>query len=169
MRRPYTCASYARLLDLIVRRMPEASIGTDVMVGFPGETDRDFEALCDFLRSSPLAYLHVFPYSDRPGAEATSLPDKVPGAVVRERAAAVRAIGRTLTRAFHERQLGTVHRALTLGNGTTALTGNYLKVAIPPGCAGNEWVTVRVTACGDALAGEVVGARPDQRSAVASR
>jgi tRNA A37 methylthiotransferase MiaB len=80
---------------------------------------------------------------------------KVSGAVVRERARRVREISARLSRAFHEAQIGTVQRALTIEDGSLAVTGNYLKLAIPPGRRRNEWVDVRVTSHdhGELLAG----------------
>jgi len=144
MRRPYTAAQYAALVDDVRARMPDAAIGSDVIVGFPGETDRDFEQLACYLERSPLTHVHVFPYSDRPGTAAAALDGKVPGAVIRGRARRVREISAALTRAFRATQLGTVHRALTLEDGSLAVTGNYLKLRIPAGKARNEWVAVRV-------------------------
>ncbi len=67
MRRPYTIEYYAALVDDIRARIPNASIGSDIIVGFPGETDDDFEQLAGYLERSPLTHIHVFPYSDRPG------------------------------------------------------------------------------------------------------
>ena len=145
MRRPYTIAQYSALVDEIRARMPGASIGSDIIVGFPTETDDEFEALAAYLERAPLTHLHVFPYSDRPGTAASAMADKVPGTVVRERARRVREIGRRLTERFHESQLGTTHRALTLEDGSLAVTGNYLKVRIPPGRSRNEWVRLRLT------------------------
>jgi len=136
-------------------RMPHASIGSDVIVGFPGETDEDFEALAAHLERSPLTHLHVFPYSDRPGTAASTLGGRAPGTVVRERARRIRDIGRRLTNRFHAYEVGVTHDALTLEDGSLAVTGNYLKLRIPPGRARNEWVRVRV-APGDPLAGVVV-------------
>jgi threonylcarbamoyladenosine tRNA methylthiotransferase MtaB len=156
MRRPYTGAFYANLVDSIRRSRPDASIGSDLIAGFPGERDEDSEALCAYLERSPLTHIHVFPYSDRPGTAASCMTDKVPGAVVRSRAAQVREVGRRLTERFRAAQVGTVHRALTLADGTLAVTGNYLKVRIPPGCARNEWATIRITASGESMEGEVV-------------
>jgi threonylcarbamoyladenosine tRNA methylthiotransferase MtaB len=78
MRRPYTLSFYGRLVDVIVDRLPHASIGTDMIVGFPGETDADFGANLDYLPASPLSHVHVFPYSDRPGTDATAMPAKLP-------------------------------------------------------------------------------------------
>ena len=70
MRRPYTIEYYSALVDDIRARLPHASIGSDIIVGFPGETDDDFEQLASYLEASPLTHLHVFPYSDRPGTAA---------------------------------------------------------------------------------------------------
>ncbi len=74
MRRPYTLGEYRRLVDGIASRLSHASIGSDMIVGFPGETDEDFAANLEYLPSSPLTHLHVFPYSDRPGTEASAMP-----------------------------------------------------------------------------------------------
>ena len=144
MRRPYTIEQYAALVDGIRLRIPHASIGSDIIVGFPGETDQDFEQLCAYLERSPLTHTHVFPYSDRPGTAAAAMRDKVAGAVVRERGRRIRDIGQRLTTRFLESQIGTTHRALTLEDGSLAVTGNYLKVRIPPGRVRNEWVDVRI-------------------------
>jgi threonylcarbamoyladenosine tRNA methylthiotransferase MtaB len=144
MRRPYTIERYASLVDGIRRRIPHASIGSDIIVGFPGETDEDFAQLCRYLERSPLTHIHVFPYSDRPGTVAAAMRDKIPGAVVRERGRRIRDIGQRLTMSFRESQVGTTHRALTLEDGSVAVTGNYLKVRIPPGRVRNEWVDVRI-------------------------
>jgi threonylcarbamoyladenosine tRNA methylthiotransferase MtaB len=145
MRRPYTIEQYAALVDRIRAKIPGASIGSDIIVGFPAETDADFDRLAAYLESSPLTHVHVFPYSDRPGTPASAMPDKVPGLIVRERARRVREIGQALAARFREAQVGTVHRALTLEDGSLAVTGNYLKVRIAPGRARNEWVRLRLT------------------------
>jgi len=146
MRRPYTLAYYADLVDDIRFRMPNASIGSDLIIGFPGETDEDFEQLCGYLERSPLTHVHVFPYSDRPGTAASTMSGKVHGAVIRDRASRVREIGQRLTLRFRASQAGTIHRGLTLDDGSVVVTGNYLKVRIPPGRLRNEWVQVKVAA-----------------------
>ena len=156
MRRPYTLAYYRRLVDRIRERIPHASIGTDVIVGFPGETNRDFEMLETYLRESPITHVHVFPYSDRPGTAATALPDKVHGSVVRERASTVRAVGRELSQRFHRAQEGSVRPGVTIEDGSLVVTDNYLKVRIAPGLPRNEWVTIAISRNGDALVGAVV-------------
>jgi len=145
MRRPYTIDYYASLVAGIRRRIPHASIGSDVIVGFPGENDADFAMLADYLRDSPLTHVHVFPYSDRPGTAAAVMLNKVPGALIRERAQRARDLGRCLSNRFYDSQVGTHHRGLTIDDGTMAVTGNYLKVRIPPGRRRNEWIDVRIT------------------------
>jgi threonylcarbamoyladenosine tRNA methylthiotransferase MtaB len=155
MKRPYSLAYYRRLVERIRRVMPHASIGTDVIVGFPGETDDDFAALETHLASSPVTHVHVFPYSDRPGTVATALPGKVHGAIVRERAAIVRGIGRDLSRRFHREQAGSIRPGLTIEDGTLVVTDNYLKVRIPAGRLRNEWVNVELSLVGDELVGNL--------------
>jgi len=145
MRRPYTIEYYASLVDDIRSRIPHASIGSDIIVGFPGETDEDFEVLASYLERSPLTHLHVFPYSDRPGTAASTMSGKVPGPVVRERGRRVREIGQRLALRFRESQIGTIHRALTLEDGSVVVTGNYLKLRVPATRPRNHWVRVRVT------------------------
>jgi threonylcarbamoyladenosine tRNA methylthiotransferase MtaB len=156
MRRPYTLAYYRRLVDRIREKIPHASIGTDIIVGFPGEGDEDFAVLEAFLRDAPMTHLHVFPYSDRPGTAASALTGKVHGSVVRERAAIIRAIGRELNQRFHDAQDGSVRPGLTIEDGSLVVTDNYLKVRIPPGLPRNQWVTVALTTNGDALVGTIL-------------
>ena len=144
MRRPYTFDAYARLVNGIRRKIPHASIGTDVIVGFPGESEGDFEKMRDGLNTLPLSHLHVFPYSDRPGTEASAMTPKVDGAVIRERGREVRSIGEALTHRFRGSQAGSTRRALTLDDGWAAVTDNYLKVRLDRQHARNEWVDVRL-------------------------
>jgi threonylcarbamoyladenosine tRNA methylthiotransferase MtaB len=144
MRRPYALAYYRQVVDEIRLRLPHASIGSDVIVGFPGEQDEDFAVNVEYLPSSPLTHLHVFPYSDRPGTEASALGDRADPAVVRERASAIRAIGTALSQRFRQSQIGTVRPGLTLEDGTLVVTDNYLKIRIPPGLARNTRTMVRV-------------------------
>ena len=86
MRRPYTTNFYRRLLERIHDAIEYASIGTDLIVGFPGETDEDFDEMVRCVESLPLNYLHVFPYSDRPGTVASGLAGTVDGNTIRQRA-----------------------------------------------------------------------------------
>src|SRR5690606_21689793 len=93
----------------------------------------DFAGNLAYLSGAPFSHVHVFPYSDRPGTEAAAMTGKVDGAVIRERGARLRAAAAALTARFHERQLGAERPALTLEDGTLAVTDNYLKVRIPAG------------------------------------
>ena len=149
MRRPYTAAAFAALVGDVRTRLPHAAIGSDVIVGFPGETDDDADGLARFLEASPLTHLHVFPYSDRPGTAASALPGKVHGAVVKARAQRLRGISRALSDRFRASQAGSVRPALTIDDGTMAVTDNYFKVPVPGGRARNEWVSVAIPSAGD--------------------
>jgi threonylcarbamoyladenosine tRNA methylthiotransferase MtaB len=154
MRRPYTIGCYAALVDDIRARIPHASIGSDIIVGFPGETDDDFDQLVTYLERSPLTHVHVFPYSDRPGTDATSMGDKVPGVVVRDRGRRIREVAKQLTDRFRQSQVGSARPGLTIDDGSTVVTDNYLKLRISPGHTRNERVRVRMVSQHD---GEVIG------------
>jgi threonylcarbamoyladenosine tRNA methylthiotransferase MtaB len=156
MRRPYTLDHYRRLVDSVAEQVPSVSIGSDMIVGFPGESANDFQLNLEYLPASPLTHLHVFPYSDRPGTAATAMGNKVDGVSIRERGSALRAIGTELTRRFRQSQVGSVRSGLTLEDGSLVVTDNYLKVRIPPGVARNERVRVRIDEAGDTLRGSVV-------------
>ena len=165
MRRPYTLAYYRRLIDGIAERLPAASIGSDMIAGFPGEADDDFAANLDYLPGSPLTHLHVFPYSDRPGTAASAMRGRVDGGVIRERGRALRAIGAALTRRFRAAQVGTVRPGLTLEDGTLVVTDNYLKVRIPPGLRRNARIAVRIEVDGESMRGVVVRRSGQQNEA----
>jgi threonylcarbamoyladenosine tRNA methylthiotransferase MtaB len=155
MKRPYTVGYYRALLDSIHDRMPHASIGSDMIVGFPGESDEDFRANLDFLPRSALTHLHVFPYSDRPGTAASAMRGKVDGKITRARGMELRAIGGELTRRFHASQCGTIRPGLTLEDGTLVVTDNYLKVRIPAGLPRNQRVRVKLSTVGSMLCGDL--------------
>jgi threonylcarbamoyladenosine tRNA methylthiotransferase MtaB len=155
MRRPYTLDFYRRLVDSILASLPHAAIGTDLIVGFPGETDEDFAENVQYLASSPLSHLHVFPYSDRPGTEASSLPSRVPPSVIRDRGVRMRGIGALLASRFREAQVGSLRPGLTLEDGTLVVTDNYLKVRVPRGRARNERVAVRIDRSDGVLEGTI--------------
>src|SRR5438045_4790035 len=92
MRRPYTIEYYSDLVNGIRARIPHASIGSDVIVGFTCESDEDCAQLGAYLETAPLTHIHVFPYSDRPGTGASARRAKVPGAIIRERGRRIREI-----------------------------------------------------------------------------
>jgi threonylcarbamoyladenosine tRNA methylthiotransferase MtaB len=150
MHRWYRTEHYAERVSLIHRLLPDAAMGADVIVGFPGETDADFRATCEFIERLPFSYLHVFSFSGRPGTAAEKLPAAVPPAEIRERARALRALSERKAAEFRASQAGRWVRALTLhrqgDDWTEALTGNYLKVRLAGLHPANEWREVRITA-----------------------
>ena len=150
MRRPYTNRYYRRLVERIRSLIPHASIGSDIIVGFPGESPEEFAEMQRALDGLPLTYLHVFPYSDRPGTVAAALYPKVDGRVVRTRAATIREKATALSRQFRESQIGSTLHALTVDDGQSVVTGNYLKLRLDAPRPRNEWVDVRVTSERDA-------------------
>ena len=135
MKRPYSIERYADLVDRIRRRLPHAWIGSDVIVGFPGETDGDFEELASYLARSPLTHLHVFPYSDRPGTEASALAGKVHGSVIKERSQRLRDLADTCRSVSVNHSAARFAAALTIEDGSVAVTDNYFRVPLPPGHA----------------------------------
>jgi len=155
MRRNYRTADYARALERVRAAVPDAGLGADVIVGFPGESDAEFETTCRFLEASPLAYLHVFSYSARPGTAAAALPGAVPPAAVRERSARLRSIGRTLSLRHRRRFVGRRLPALLLrevrpDGRVRALTDNFIDCGVDPGDAQagdlfNRLLTIRIT------------------------
>src|ERR1700751_1199519 len=150
MHRWYRAEHYAERVRLIHQHLHDAAIGADVIVGFPGETDDEFQSTVDFIERLPLTYLHVFSFSARPGTEASKFtPNQhiAPG-TIRERARFLRGLGQRKSEAFRTSQAGRVLRALTLArngeNWTEALTGNYLKVKVAGRRPPNEWCDVRL-------------------------
>jgi threonylcarbamoyladenosine tRNA methylthiotransferase MtaB len=106
MRRPYRAHDYAEVIEEIAARLPGGCLGADVMVGFPGETDRDHRDTLRLLEALPLAYLHVFPWSPRPGTEAAAMPRRVAGILVRERAQELRAFSHRRWAEYSNAQVG---------------------------------------------------------------
>jgi threonylcarbamoyladenosine tRNA methylthiotransferase MtaB len=156
MRRPYSVGFYRTLIEDIRARMPHASIGTDVIAGFPGESEMDADESERIVEALPLSYLHVFPYSDRPGTAAAAMTPKVAPAQAKDRAARLRAIGAQLSSRFVRSQIGATRPGLTVDDGTTVLTDNFLKIAVPPGLARNARVRVLIEADSPALVGRFV-------------
>ncbi len=163
MQRPYDLDLYSRLVDRIRERMPHASIGSDLIAGFPGETESDAQTMLDYLTSSPLTYVHVFPYSDRPGTLASALAYRTPPDQVRARARELRVVGRTLSERFRASQVGTVRRALTLDAGQRVVTDNYLKLVVDHDRGRNQWVRVKLASAEGGLIGEFVEDHPASR------
>ena len=144
MRRPYSSADFCRVVEAIHAQLPHAAIGTDLIVGFPSESDDQFAETVRVLESLPIAYAHVFPYSDRPGTAAAALDLKVDGNVIRDRSRVLRGIAAAKSREFRRSQVGRTMKALTVDDGASVVTGNYLKVRISNPQPRNSWVTLRV-------------------------
>lgn len=148
MHRWYRTEHYAERVNLIRRLLPDAAIGADVIVGFPGETDAEFRTTFEFIERLPFTYLHVFSFSTRPGTAAAALSDAVPLQTIRERARALRELAGRKSAAFRASLFGSTMRALTLARGgddwTEALSGNYLKLRIAGRHPANEWHEVSV-------------------------
>jgi threonylcarbamoyladenosine tRNA methylthiotransferase MtaB len=143
MYRPYSPQYYADLVSRIRNRIPDAAIGADVMVGFPGETDEDFAETYHLIEASPLTYLHVFPYSLRPGTTAADLPNHIPERVSRFRAKTLRNLIAQKNEQFRREMVGREIEVLTLDDGS-ALSGNFVRVLIDEDVSVNEWIRVQV-------------------------
>jgi len=129
MHRKYRPRHYADRVLKARGLMPDAAIGADVMVGFPGETDADFEENRQFIASLPFTYLHVFTYSERPGTPAAELA-QVPMPVRKERNRILRELGAARNLAFRRSMVGRTLGAVTLHEPGAALSGNYLKIEL---------------------------------------
>ena len=134
MRRRYRIRHYADRIERARKLMPTASIGADVMVGFPGETEAEFEETRRFVEQSPLTYLHVFPYSPREGTPAADAAGHLRKAVKKERSGILRRLISDKQAAFRRSMVGREFDAVTLErpleNATAALTDNFLEVTI---------------------------------------
>lgn len=133
MRRNHTRGEYLELLQRAAAAVPDIGLGADIMTGFPGETDEDFGDSLRLAGESPLAFLHVFKYSERKGAAAARLPEKTDPAAASARSAALRALGTEKLRAFQRRHLG--RRVAVLFEDCadgwwTGHTENYLRVGV---------------------------------------
>ena len=172
MHRKYRPWHYREKIEKIRAAMPVAAIGADVMVGFPGETDAEFEATRRLIEDLPFTYLHVFTYSARPGTPAANMPNQVPIHVARERSRILRDLADTKKRAFMRSFVGKALEAITLtscgagtlaGEGsaandgergfwvpeevgafTEALTDNYQKLHLKGRHEPNRWLRCRV-------------------------
>jgi threonylcarbamoyladenosine tRNA methylthiotransferase MtaB len=147
MDRPVEPGTYEAILERLGRLAPDAAIGADLMVGFPGEDESDFEAARALLESSALTYAHVFSYSPRPGTPAAGRP-QVPARAATERAKALRRVAASKDYRFRRRFVGRVLEAVVVGRpaggpGAEVLTGNHISVSVPA-CAAPRRELVRV-------------------------
>ena len=160
MHRRYRPWHYEDRIRRIHAAMPEAAIGADVMVGFPGETDEDFEQTYALIDRLPFTYLHVFTYSSRPGTPSAQMPDQVHGNVTRERNRRLRELAASKRRAYQEKFIGRKLPALTLTHvsegRTECLTANYQKLWLDGVHAANQSIEPVVTGIeGEALTGVI--------------
>jgi threonylcarbamoyladenosine tRNA methylthiotransferase MtaB len=132
MGRKIEVADYRRIMDYLNRKSPAAALGADLIVGFPGETDRDFEKMFAFLEESPLTYMHVFSYSPRPGTLASGW-EQVDERVKKERAIRLRELSKRKNRNFRNRLQGNVWEGVVIkrvNGGASILTSNFVQVHV---------------------------------------
>jgi threonylcarbamoyladenosine tRNA methylthiotransferase MtaB len=150
MRRPYTAARFQDLLRNIRNEIPDAGIGTDILTGFPGETEQDFNETCELIQESSLTYLHVFPFSPREGTAAYSLPDRIPSKEMKRRLGILLEISRTKNYDFRRQFIGRILSAITLSKDenmgdSIVLTGNYIHAHVSRLAAlPNVFVNIRI-------------------------
>jgi threonylcarbamoyladenosine tRNA methylthiotransferase MtaB len=145
MGRPVAEGSYEAILDEMKRLAPDAALGADLMAGFPGETEAEFDELRGFLDGSPLTYAHIFSYSPRPGTAAAARRP-VPAGIVTERAKSLRRLAALKEFRFRRRFLGRELEAVVIRkseDGAEVLTGNFIAVRVPS-CPAPERERVRV-------------------------
>jgi threonylcarbamoyladenosine tRNA methylthiotransferase MtaB len=128
----YGAASYAAAVERLVAARSTFALGADLMTGFPGEREEDHEATRTVVRSLPFTYLHVFPFSPRPGTAAERLDGRVPAAVARERAAVLRALGAEKAAAYRASRAGGLADVVVVGDGRgrEGLTEDYLALSL---------------------------------------
>ena len=144
MFRKYRARHYASRLEIAYRLIPDAAIGADVMSGFPGETDAEFDETVRFIEHHPFTYLHVFTYSERAGTSAAGMNDAVPVEVRRERTRRLCELSAKKNREFRRRMIGKTLSAVTLEQPSMALTTNFLKVAMAQGHEPNRIVDLQI-------------------------
>jgi threonylcarbamoyladenosine tRNA methylthiotransferase MtaB len=142
MGRRYTAGDYARFVEFAVARVPELGLGTDLIAGFPGETDRAFANTLALARDLPFGYLHVFPYSERPGTRAADMAGRIPVAERKRRAAELLAIGEArraeFARRFVGRRVAVLVESVDAGGTGRGWTGEYVSATV-----GGEGVTAK--------------------------
>jgi threonylcarbamoyladenosine tRNA methylthiotransferase MtaB len=160
MHRRYRPWHYEDRIRRIREAMPHAAIGADVMVGFPGESEDDFEQTRAFIDRLPFTYLHVFTYSSRPGTPSAEMPAQIPVHQARERNRVLRELIARKKRGFQEQFVGETLQALTLTQisrgRTEALTNNYQKLWLEGNLPANRMLTARIHSIeGESLVGAV--------------
>jgi threonylcarbamoyladenosine tRNA methylthiotransferase MtaB len=149
MHRKYRPRHYEDRIRRARALMPDAAIGADVMVGFPGETDAEFEQSRAFIENLPFTYLHVFTYSARPGTPAADSKDQVHHPVRKERNRILRELAARKNLEFRRAMIGRTLSAVTLDDGPIALTDNYLRVELAAPREPNRIVDLRIGGAGE--------------------
>lgn len=160
MHRPYSTKQFAALVDRLAIEVPDISITTDLIVGFPGETEELFERTVRFVEGLPLSKLHVFPYSIRRGTVAASMPDQIEPAVKHERAARMIEISNRKSVEYRKKFIGARVKILseTLTNGVVnGLTDNYIRVFVEGAVELGKMVEVELVGIeGDGMSGRAL-------------
>ena len=147
MKRDYDVAYLEKTIDLVHRTFPYVAIGADVIVGFPGEGEKEFANTYQFLRAQPFTHLHVFPYSPRPGTEAYALGDPIPKSEKKNRLWALKKLIQQKNHEFRKQLLNKKFRVIVEHkNGKyIGLTDNYIRVSIDQQCPKHTLVQVKIT------------------------
>jgi len=163
MNRRYSSSFYGGVIEKLMAAAPQACIGTDVIVGFPGESEQEFEDTHNFLEALPFAYFHVFPFSPREKTPAAQMSEQVDARVIKERAKALRKLSdvkkRTYYNSFLGKELAVLVQNREAGGKLKGLAGNYVPVILDGGDSLlNTEVRVKVTdVMRDLVRGEVTG------------
>ena len=147
MRRRYTAEEFRRSAAILREAFPGCALTTDVICGFPGETDAEFAETADFCREIAFSRMHVFPFSARTGTPAASMPGQLPKAVKEDRTRALIALGHELACAYHKSMVGTVREILcedVSPEGVSGYTREYVPCTCPPGEGLSAGQTARV-------------------------
>lgn len=149
MSRNYGRELYSEKILNIQKVIPSVSIGTDVIVGFPGESDREFQRTYDLIESLPVSYIHVFPFSARPGTRASQLKERVDPAVTKERCASMRSLSQRKRSVYMKEQVGErvdlIVEKVDGDRSVVGITGNYLRVrALDSDATPRDLVPVRL-------------------------
>lgn len=149
MRRPYATKDFAELTARLTSEIPEISIGTDLIVGFPNETDADFEETLEFIRRQPFSKIHVFPFSAREGTVAAAMPNQIPPQIKKLRAGHAIEVSNMKAKTFAEKLIGRTVEIIAeteSGGLIDGLTKNYVRVYVPaaPEIKFGELVEVQV-------------------------
>ncbi|MFB3115287.1 MAG: tRNA (N(6)-L-threonylcarbamoyladenosine(37)-C(2))-methylthiotransferase MtaB [Nitrospirales bacterium] len=162
MNRRYTVKEYADWVCHAARKIPDVCIGTDLMVGFPGESEQQFDNTRSVVADLPLAYFHVFSYSTRPGTAATRMDNHVPAKTIKARSKHLSELSRgkraDFYRQFVDRRVSVLFESSESAGWWSGLTDNYIRVRVPSTTVlSNEIHTVQITgAMGEAALGHVI-------------